>query len=196
MKYPEFYDQVEHIILKDDLSAFLGSSEEGIIDFSYLDMVKVAGHSCVVISGAFLMTLKGLKALYGTELPKRGEIKVEIRDRLGEGNIGVFGQVYSNITGATVNTGFGGIGPNFNRRGLMSYGANIESNVRFTRLDTNQSIDVFYYPQKVVSPGDIMQAAIGPNATEEGRVAFPRLWQEMVKTIFDNADLIIELRKV
>jgi hypothetical protein len=61
MNYPKFYDKVEHIILQDNLSGFLGSSEGGIIDFSYLDMVKVAGHSCVVISGAYLMTLKGLK---------------------------------------------------------------------------------------------------------------------------------------
>ena len=193
MQYPSFYDHVEHIILQDKLSAFLGSSEQGIIDVSYLDMVKIAGHSCVVVSGAYLITLKALKALYANELPQRGEIKVEIRERLGQGNIGVFGQVYSNITGATVNTGFGGIGPNFNRRGLMSYGADIKSNVRFTRLDTQASVEVNYSPEKVVNPGDIMQLAMGENATAESKKEFPIAWQEMVKILFDNADVVVKV---
>jgi hypothetical protein len=194
MNYPKFYDKVEHIILQDNLSGFLGSSEGGIVDFSYLDMVKVAGHSCVVISGAYLMTLKGLKALYGTEISQRGEIKVEIKDKLTDGNTGVFGQVYSNITGATVNTGFGGIGPHFNRRNLLFYGVDMEANVRFTRLDTGKSVNVFYYPMKVVSPGDIMQMAIGADATEESKREFPIQWQKMVETIFDNAELVVEVR--
>ena len=34
MEYPKFYDEVEHIVLQDDLSMFLGASEEGIIDIS------------------------------------------------------------------------------------------------------------------------------------------------------------------
>jgi len=77
MKYPKFFDEIEHIVLKDELSEFLGSAENGIIDFSYTEIVKMAGHSCGVVSGAYLMALKGLKALYGEELPLRGNIKVE-----------------------------------------------------------------------------------------------------------------------
>jgi len=57
MKYPDYYNDVEHIILKDELSMFLGSSEEGIIDISYLDVVKMAGHSCVLVSCTYLMAL-------------------------------------------------------------------------------------------------------------------------------------------
>ena len=76
----------------------------------------------------------------------------------------------------------------------MFYGADILSNVRFTRLNTNKSVEVSYMPKKVVNPGDIMQSAFGPDATEESKKAFPRLWQDMVKTIFDNADLVIEIK--
>ncbi len=193
MEYPKFYNEVEHIVLKDELSKFLGSSEEGIIDISYLDIVKMAGHSCAHVSGSYLMALKGLQALFGTELPKRGEIKVELRESLKDGNTGVSAQVFSNITGATTDTGFGGIQGKFNRRGLLFYGADIQSYVKFTRLDTNKSVEVNYMPNKVVNPGEIMQSALGPDATEESKKAFPKQWQEMVKTIFDNAEKVIEL---
>lgn len=192
MTYPDYYHEIEHIVLKDHLSQFLGSTGEGIIDFSYLDIVKTAGHGCVLVSGTYLMALKGLKKLYGNEMPVRGEIKVELRGTLDEGNSGAAAQVLSNITGATANTGFQGIQGKYNRRGLLYYGANISSNVRFTRLDTQESMEVFYTPERVVQSGPIMQSAIGPNATEESRKTFPKRWQEMVKTIFQNADKVID----
>jgi len=194
MEYPKFYDEVEHIVLRDDLSKFLGASEEGVIDLSYLDVVKMAGHSCATVAGAYLMALKGLKGLYGTELPQRGKIKVELRESLSIGNTGVLAQVLSNITGATADTGFVGIDASFNRRGLLFFGSDLESNARFTRLDTNRSVEVSYMPGRVVNSGEIMQSALGPDATEESKRSFPKRWQEMVKTIFDNSDTVIELK--
>jgi len=192
MKYPDYYNDVEHIILKDELSMFLGSSEEGIIDISYLDVVKMAGHSCVLVSCTYLMALKGLQKLYGDELPRRGEIRVELRESLHEGNTGASAQVLSNITGATVENGFRGIKDSFNRRGLLFFSVDIQSNVRFTRLDTFESVEVSYSPGKVVNSGAVMQMALGPEATEESKKLFPLKWQAMVKTIFENADTIIE----
>jgi len=191
MEYPDFYNEIDHIVLKDKLSKFLGSTGEGIIDISYLDIVKMAGHSCVLVSGTYLMALKGLQRLYGTELPIRGEIKVELRDYLHDGNTGASAQVLSNITGATTDTGFKGINGKYNRRGLLFYGADIKSNVRFTRLDTNASVEVNYMPKRVVNPGNIMQSALGPDATEESRKDFTMRWQEMIRTIFQNADKVI-----
>ena len=193
MEYPDFYNEIEHIVLKDKLSKFLGSTGEGIIDISYLDIVKMAGHSCVLVSGTYLMALKGLQRLYGAELPIRGEIKVELRDHLKDGNTGASAQVLSNITGATTDTGFKGINGKYNRQGLLFYGADIKSNVRFTRLDTNASVEVIYMPKRVVNPGNIMQSALGPDATEESRNDFPMRWQEMIRTIFQNADKVISV---
>jgi len=194
MEYPKYFDQVEHIVLQDDLSKFLGASVEGIIDISYLDIVKMAGHSCATVAGSYLMALKGLQGLYGTELPRRGAIKVELRESLSDGNTGVIAQVLSNITGATVDTGFVGIHASFNRRGLLFFGTDIESNVRFTRLDTHRSVEVSYMPGRVVNSGEIMQSAVGPDATEESKKSFPHRWQEMVKTIFENSNDVIELK--
>ena len=193
MDYPQFYNEVEHIVLTDDLSKFLGTNSDGIIDISYLEIVKMSGHSCATVAGAYLMAKEGLKALFEGEIPKRGEIKIELKGTL-EDNTGVVAMVLMNITGATDNMGFTGIMGKYNRRGLLSYGANIDSNVRFTRLDTNKSVEVVYTPFNVVTPGEIMQSAIGPNATAENKKAFPERWQNMVKTVLENADKVIEVK--
>ena len=192
MEYPQYFNNIEHIQLKDELSQFLGTNKDGIIDISYLEIVKMAGHSCATVAGAYLMAKEGLKALYGKETPKRGEIKIELSGTL-EDNTGVVALVLSNITGATDNMGFTGIMGKYSRRNLLFYGVNINTNVRLTRLDTNKSIEIIYNPHKVVSPGEIMQSAIGPNATAESKSAFGENWQKMVQTIFDNTDKVIEI---
>lgn len=194
MEYPDFFNDVEHIILKDELSMFLGTNKDGIIDISFLEIVKMAGHSCAVVAGTYLMAKEGLKALYGQEIPKRGEIKVELKGTLAD-NTGVSALILSNITGATDNMGFTGIMGKFNRRGLLFMGSDIQSDIRLTRLDTNKSVELFYKPWKVVTPGEILQSAIGPNATEENKISFPVRWQNMVKTILENADKVIEIVK-
>ncbi|RLD52567.1 MAG: hypothetical protein DRJ05_17340, partial [Bacteroidetes bacterium] len=114
MKYPSFFNDVEKITLQDPLSSFLGSFENGIIDFTYTDVVKSAGHSCPTVAGAYLITLKALKALYNDDVPQRGSVKVLFNENALEGVAGVIAMVVTNITGATENTGFKGIGANFN----------------------------------------------------------------------------------
>jgi len=194
MKYLSFFDDIEKIILYDDLSKFLGVNDDGILDFSYADIVKSAGHSCGTVAGAYLIALKGLKALYGDTLPQRGEIKIEIKKSPTQENAGVIGCVLSNITGATTDYGFGGIPTGkYKRRDLLFYNADIESDVLFTRLDTNEKVGVNYKPQKVVNPMAILMSAIKPDAREEDIESFPIRFQEMVKTVFDNADKVIEI---
>ncbi|NOX17381.1 MAG: hypothetical protein GXO87_03755 [Chlorobi bacterium] len=194
MKHPDFFDNIERIKVKDELAQFLGAAEDGVIEFSYLDVVKTAGHSCGTVSGAYLTAMRGLKALYGGDLPVRGEIKIEIKKAPEEHNAGVVGCVLSNITGATTNYGFGGL-PNgkFNRRELLFFGADIDTDVRFTRMDTGKQIGVNYRPGKIVNPKEIMMGYFGPNATEESKAAFPGKFQNMVNTIFENADTVIEI---
>ncbi|HHD80901.1 MAG TPA: hypothetical protein ENK99_04795 [Campylobacterales bacterium] len=76
MTYPNFFNDTPTITLRDPLSNFLGTFEDGIIEFTYLDIVKSAGHSCPTVSGAYLSTLKALEALYPNEIPTRGGIEV------------------------------------------------------------------------------------------------------------------------
>lgn len=194
MKYQKFFDEIEPITLQDELACFLGVNDDGIFEISYPDIVKVAGHSCATVGGAYLMALEGLKALYRDEVPKRGEIKVELQKPVNEDHTGVVGFVLSNITGATTDYGFGGIpGGKFNRQDLLFYGASIDTDVRFTRLDTNMQVGVNYRPGKVVNPMQILMSAIGPNATPEDKKSFPRRFQQMVHTVFQNKNTVIEV---
>ena len=194
MQYLKFFDEIEQITLYDELAQFLGVNKDGIIEISYLDIVKTAGHSCGTVAGAYLMAQLGLKALFKNETPKRGEIKVELKKEPTQENTGVIGCVLSNITGATTNYGFGGIPTGkFNRRDLLFYGANIDSDVIFTRLDTNKSVGVNYRPKRIVNPMQILMSAIGENATKEDKDSFPKRFQDMVYTIFQNSDKVIDI---
>ena len=194
MNYLPFFDEIEKIKLYDDLSQFLGVNSDGVIEISYLDIVKTAGHSCATVAGAYLVALKGLQALYPNELPKRGDIKVEISKSPTQENAGVVGSVLSNITGATIDFGFGGT-PNgkFNRRDLLFFESDIPCDVRLTRLDTDKSVCIEYKPQTVVNPMAILMSAIKPDANPEDIATFPQRFQAMVKTVFDNSDKVINI---
>jgi hypothetical protein len=52
---------------------------------------------------------------------------------------------------------------------------------------------VSYKPANVVNSGAVMQMALGPDATEESKKLFPVKWQALIKTIFENADSVIEV---
>jgi len=195
MSYPQFFDSIESITLYDDLSKFLGATTDGVITLSYLDITKTAGHSCATVAGAYLIALKGLQALYGEKLPVRGEIKVELKKSTTDDNTGVVGCVLSNITGATTDYGFGGIPTGkYNRRELLFFEADIESDVCFTRLDTGKKVCINYKPQVVVNPMKILKSAIVPDAKQEDIESFPQRFQEMVKTVFENAEKVIEIK--
>ncbi|NPA65361.1 MAG: hypothetical protein GXO11_00620 [Epsilonproteobacteria bacterium] len=196
MNYPSFFDDVPTIKLYDDLSQFLGVNEDGILEVSYLDIVKTAGHSCATVAGAYLIAQKGLEALFGDELPKRGYIKVELQKAPTDDNAGVVGCVLSNITGATSDFGFGGIPTGkFRRRDLLFFEADIDADVCFTRTDTDEKVYVKYMPKKVVNPMEILMSAIKPDAKEEDIKSFPHRFQEMVKTVFEHSDEVISITK-
>src|SRR5512135_1825206 len=116
METPYFFNEIASITLHDPLAKALGAAAKGILEYTYADSVKLAGHSCPTVAGAYLMVQKGLHALYGNELPVRGEIKVLLRGKLGEGTVGVIANVASMITGATDTGGFHGLGGRFDRR--------------------------------------------------------------------------------
>jgi len=194
MNYPNFFNKIETIKLQDPLSAFLGTFENGIVEFTYLDIVKSAGHSCPTVAGAYLCTLNGLKALYKDELPKRGDIKLEFSESQTDGVAGVIASVITNITGATTDFGFKGIGGNFNRTNLMFFNQDIKSSVKFTRLDTNESVEVEYNPNSIPPQEKqqaLMQKIMQKVASKEDKLEFGKAWQDRVRRIFENSDSVI-----
>jgi len=190
--FPAFFKNVPLIHTYDPLAKLLGSVQDGIIKFSYKQIVKITGHSCPTVAGAFLTCKRALEILYPDSLPVRGEIKVEFKEALEHGVTGVIANVISNITGATKEGGFKGLGGNFARHSLLEYEADINLHVKFTRLDTNKSIELTYNPN-IVPPSqrlqELMQLVISKNASEGEMKEFGVLWQERVKRILiDNAN--------
>lgn len=197
MKYPEFFDKIETIKLKDELSEFLGTFDSGIVEFSYLDIVKQAGHSCPTVAGAYLMLLEGLKVLYKEETPKRGEIFVSFKEDSQEGVAGVIASVATHITGATQSLGFKGIGGNFIRHNLMKFNDNISSNMKLQRLDTGYTVEIFYDPSSIkadILQKQLMQKIMQQTATQEDKQKFGEVWQKRVEEIFDNISKVITIK--
>lgn len=192
MSYPKFYDEVKEISLTDPLADILGSLENGQVTFSYLQIVKSAGHSCPTVAGAYLMTYKALDFLFKNETVIRGNIKVEFKENIEDGVAGVIANVISNITGATSITGFKGLNGKFVRHSLMDYNSNIDSSARFTRIDTNKSVDVYYNPSSILADEKmmpLMQKILMGNANDDEKTQFGILWQKRVKEILvDNCD--------
>ena len=186
MHYPDFFDKVPAISLQDPLSDFLGAFEEGKLEITYLDCVKLAGHSCPTVAGAYLMVLRGLERLYPDALPQRGMIEVSMGDKETEGVTGVICNVISFVAGASGVNGFKGIQGHFSRDNLIRYEVPMNGEVKLTRLDTEESVELSYDPS--VIPGDpamkpLMGKALQGLASDEERKAFRALWQKRVEAI-------------
>ena len=196
MSYPDFFDTIETIKVKDPLSQVLGAFSDGEYEFSYLDVVKAAGHSCPTVAGAYIMTLEALKALYPNERAVRGLVKVEFKEALEDGVAGVIGNVVSQITGATDKSGFKGLNGKFARHSLMDFNADVKSSAKFTRMDNKQSVDVTYDPSSVKpnpQMAPLMQKLTSGQASALEIKEFGNLWQERVKNIFENIDKVIDV---
>ena len=200
MTYPQFFNNIPTIKLQDDLANLLGAFEDGIIESSYLDVVKSAGHSCPTVLGAYLMTLQGLKALHENEIPKRGNILVQFKENQTTGVAGVIGSVITNITGSTTTNGFKGLAGKHDRNHLMSFEKDINgASVRFTRLDTQKSVDVFYDASSVLpnpNMNSLMQKCIQGSASLEEKKEFGKRWQQRVEDISNSIDGVIKVVEV
>jgi hypothetical protein len=186
MHFPEFFDVVPRITVRDPLAALLGAAREGVIEYGYADVVKVAGHSCPTVASAYLMTRAALRALYPDALPERGGIRVELAaDRL-EGVTGVVANVASYLTGATHDTGFKGIAGKFDRRGLLFFGVAIPGQIRFTRVDTGAAVTVSARLDRVPADpriGPLVARCASGTATPDEAALFRSLWQDRVRRL-------------
>lgn len=186
MKYPDFFDAVPKIELHDPLAEFLGAAENGLLQYGYIDAVKLAGHSCPTVASAYWSTCKALAYLYPDAVPVRGEIKVEFSEDITTGVTGVIANVVSMLTGATAENGFKGIGGRFDRREHLFFSVGMPGEMRFTRLDTNKSVQVESNLQHVPSSPRVpalIASCIRNTASREEAAEFRQLWQERVRRI-------------
>ncbi|KAF0164116.1 MAG: hypothetical protein FD157_2481 [Rhodocyclaceae bacterium] len=192
MQTPAFYGQVRSLTVYDPLAEFLGAAENGRIEYHYIDAVKLAGHSCPTVAAAYWMTLTALGSLYPDTLPQRGGIRVEFRQDQLSGVTGVIANVVALLTGATHDTGFKGLAGRFDRRKLLYFSADVAEEIRFTRVDTGQAVDVAarlqgvpFAPQTV----ELMQKCLDGSATAEEAAQFRENWQARVRSVLlDHGD--------
>ncbi|MBI5329839.1 MAG: hypothetical protein HZB71_04405 [Betaproteobacteria bacterium] len=186
MTFPSFFQEAPVITLRDPLAEALGAAADGLIHYHYADAVKLAGHSCPTVAGAWLLALHGLRALYGAETPERGAIRVELRAPMDAGTSGVVGAVLSLVTGAAGEGGFKGLGGRFSRRNLLVYGVELPAEARFSRLDTSASALLDYRPERVAPAPEmpaLMARMVGGVAEPAERAVFAQLWQDRVRRI-------------
>jgi len=190
MSYPEFFDAVPRLRMRDPLAAFLGAVEDGVIEYGYIDAVKLAGHSCPTVASAYWLTYRALGTLYRGELPERGGIRVEFREDRTFGVTGVMANIVSLLTGATSDTGFKGLAGRFDRRNLLLFNVDLQLDMRFTRTDTGAHVDVAAHVRQV--PSDpamalLLQRSLSGQASPEEQRRFGVIWQDRVRrTLLDH----------
>ncbi|MFZ2889229.1 hypothetical protein [Sulfuricurvum sp.] len=183
---PFFFKSIPELTLYDPLADMLGAASEGIMTYSYAECVKLAGHSCPTVAGTYLMLLKGLKLLYPNTIPKRGEIRVLMSGKLGEGVVGVMANIASFVTGATDISGFHGLGGKFDRRNLLIFEANIEGDLALERVDTGERVSLTYNPKIIPADpktGEWLEFITRDKADGELKKLFQNSWQDRVKSI-------------
>lgn len=201
MNHPAFFDQAPAITVHDGLAEFLGACDDGMITYRYIDAVRLAGHSCPTVAGAYLMTRRALAVLYPDQPPERGAVQVRFASSLDEGVTGVIGSVVSLITGAAGLGGFKGIGHNFRRQNLMYFACAVEGEVRFERLDNGASVALVMQMNRVEADprtGPLLRKILAGLAARQDASEFAVLWQERVRRILidhaDDPELIIEAK--
>jgi len=192
MSHPGFFDEIPVIRLHDPLAVFLGASDDGIFEYRYLDAVKLAGHSCPTVASAWNMTRLALLALYRSDMPVRGNIRVDVRGSADEGVTGVIGNVVALITGAAAEGGFKGLAGRFRRQNLMHFAADIPLELRFSRLDDKKAVDVACDARVIPTSPEIqalLRQCLDGSGDGEALRRFGILWQERVRCLLlDHGD--------
>lgn len=193
MHLPAFYSHAPRLLLRDPLAEFLGAADDGLLEYGYPDAVRLAGHSCPTVAGAYLMARAGLRLLYPDAVPERGAVQVTMSGAEVEGGNGVVAQVFTLLTGAAANNGFQGIAGRFVRHGLLRYGGgDLRSVAAFRRLDNGDTVHVSM-DLAAVPPAPhlraLMARALADDGTPEERAAFASLWQDRVRQLLlEHAD--------
>ncbi len=197
LNYPTFFKTRPIIKLQDPLQKFLGTFQDGVIEFNYLEITKNAGHSCPDVTGAYLMTYRALKALYNDdELPVRGEIEVAFNKDYTDDITSVMADVTSHITGATLKLGFRGVEGKFSRIEKLKFNETFEGNIRFKRLDNQKEVIAKYDLSSIpidAKQDILMSKVLSGEATLNEEIDFEVLWQQRVEKIFNHASEVITI---
>ena len=186
MAFPSWFDDAPVLRVHDGLAELLGAPADGLIEYRYADAVRLAGHSCPTVAGAYLAACAGLKALYGDAIPARGQVAVSLPDAEDAGVTGVIGQVMTLVTGAAAANGFHGLGGDHVRAGLLRYGDAGVEGVRMQRRDTGATVDIHVDASSIHGHPKqrmLLAAIVQGQADDAQRREFGELWQDRVRRL-------------
>lgn len=185
-RFPDFFDEIPSFVVRDPLAEFLGAAEDGLIEYRFADAVRLAGHSCPTVAGAWLMTTRALRRLYDDDVPVRGAVDVAFAATQAEGVTGVIASVVTLLTGAAGNGGFKGLAGRFSRRDLLAFAVPGVEEIRFTRRDTGISVSISLDLSPVVGDprmGQLLPALLSGQGSVADARLFGQLWQGRVRRI-------------
>ena len=207
--FRDFLMEVESIMFKEPLAETLGAFKEtdAVLEYRFVDVVKMAGHACPTVAGAYLCCQEVLKRLYPGEIGVRGEISVTVYGEPDEGVYGVMGQVFSFLTGAASATGFKGLGYKFKRKDMLRFNP-VKPDpsamcFEFKRLEDGKTVLVKFYPWKVPFSGEnesrlgvLLEKVIWDAAKQEERRELQDIWMQRVKVMVSERKDIGEWLKL
>lgn len=207
--FRDFFYKVEPIRFREPLAETLGAfiHDNAVLKYTFIDVVKMAGHACPTVAGAYLICQAALKELYGSEVPVRGNVAVTVYGEPDEGGYGVMAHVFFFLTGAATATGFKGLGPRFGRKDLLTFSHEKPDSsalcFRFKRLDSGKAVMVRFIPNMIPYPleksqrlsalmGKVLSGTASPQETTE----FRDLWMEKVEDMLVHRKGIVNWLKV
>ncbi len=176
----------------DPLADLLGAGD-GRFSYSYDDAVKLSGHACPTIAGAFLMVVHAMRALYGDDTPQRGDIRITVNGAPDQDVFGPISQVFTLMTGATTDNGFHGLAGQFARNGLLRFepgAADASALFVFERSDSGRSVAVSYDPSGISASPDMggnLQMVLRGSDDPVVRKSFTAAWRDRVLRILADA---------
>lgn len=191
MGFPAFFDTAPTLRVHDALSQLLGATDDGLVEYRYVDAVRLAGHSCPTVAGAYLMGRAAMRALYPGMVPERGDVDVTLPEAEDAGVTGVMAQVLTLLTGAAADNGFKGLAGRHVRCGLLHFQPGAHARIVFRRHDNGARAHVTLNlasippdPAQRTLLGNILHGHAAPGEREE----FARLWQDRVRRLLERAD--------
>ena len=184
------------IVCRDPLAEFLGVGD-GTLHYRFDDVVRLSGHACPTVAGAFLLVKRAFAELYDDgEVPERGGLRITVYGPAHEGVNGPISQVFTLLTGAAADNGFHGIAGSFARDGLLRFAAPDEGSsgtFTFERHSNGRRVTLAFDSSPVLGSSRFRQGAQGLVGVRNGlrpseeRPHFSALWREGVELLLADA---------
>lgn len=199
--FADALERVEPVRLSEPLAQTLGAfdGDAAVVEYSYVDVVKLAGHACPTTAAAFECCRAALARLYPDEMPVRGNIEVTVYGEPDDGVYGVIGQVFGLITGAAPETGFKGLATFYRRKDLLKYEAAKPDatgmTFQFRRKDNGRTVRCRIDPDRLPERppeeasriGGLLKRVLWEAANKEDIEDFRDLWRRGVTAVFESA---------